>query len=199
MLISGFSSITIGWFLIATGVTGLLGLIFIILFFTVGQPFGTLNDICIGLTAVLSGILVWFLNAKHLTQASFLNQIILLLAMTGVVLVLIGSYRAIFAISGFYLSGLYMATGNALIGIWLFYINFIAYHNDAWKPSLAILGLVSGGLLLLGFAAIPELFRGIDRKTYAVTIVNAIWGASMLGWLLTYPIWCLWLGQTLLP
>jgi hypothetical protein len=49
-------------------------LIFIILFFIIGQPFGTLNDICIGLTAIFSGILAWMLFAKHHEQWLLLGQ-----------------------------------------------------------------------------------------------------------------------------
>ena len=65
MIMNTFSSVTIGWVAIAAGIAGLLGLVFIILFFTVGQPFGTLNDICIGLTAILShGFLLLIVRIK---------------------------------------------------------------------------------------------------------------------------------------
>ncbi len=52
MMANSFSSDMIGRVAIAIGISGLLGLVFITLFFTVGQPFGTLNDIFIGLTAI---------------------------------------------------------------------------------------------------------------------------------------------------
>ena len=57
MFANNFSSVTIGWVAIAAGIAGLLGLVFIILFFTIGQPFGTINDYCIGLTVILSMVL----------------------------------------------------------------------------------------------------------------------------------------------
>lgn len=198
MITGSFTAATMGWFLIATGISGLLGLIFIILFFTVGQPFGTLNDISIGLTAILSAILVWLLHPSDLKQSLPLSQIILLLAMIGVILVLIGSFRAITGISGWYLSGLYMAAGNALLGIWLLYLNIIAYQNASWPAGMAIFGLISGGVLLLGLAGIPGIFQGADIKTYDVTIIKVMWWTSALGWLAFYPIWCLLLGFTLL-
>ena len=61
MTTSNFSSDMIGWVAIASGVAGLFGLAFIILFFTIGQPFGTLNDICIAIAAILSGVLAWMI------------------------------------------------------------------------------------------------------------------------------------------
>jgi len=67
--VSSFSSYTIGWLAIATGVVSLVGLVFIILFFTVGQPFGTLNDVCIAFVAILSGVLAWMLYSVHHAQS----------------------------------------------------------------------------------------------------------------------------------
>ena len=73
MVMNTWSSVAIGWIAIATGIVGLLGLVFIVLFFTVGQPFGTLNDICIGLTAILSMVLVWVLYHGQNAQSPLLS------------------------------------------------------------------------------------------------------------------------------
>jgi hypothetical protein len=54
LIISNISTVTIGWTTFATGIARLFGLAFIILFFTVGQPFITINDIFIDLAAILS-------------------------------------------------------------------------------------------------------------------------------------------------
>ncbi len=47
MTVSTYSSSTVGWLALAAGAAGLAGVLFIILFFGVGQPFGTLNDLFI--------------------------------------------------------------------------------------------------------------------------------------------------------
>ena len=73
MITNNFSSATIGWVAIAAGIAGLLDLVFIILFFTVGQPFGTLNDICIGLTAILFSL-------KHALVDASLGRLLALIA-----------------------------------------------------------------------------------------------------------------------
>src|SRR3989304_6928700 len=83
MTASYFSSITIGWVAIATGVAGLLALAFIILFFTVGQPFGTLNDICIALAAISSVVLVWMLYPQYHAQSPLLGKVTFVIAMFG--------------------------------------------------------------------------------------------------------------------
>jgi len=199
MFTNNFSSVTIGWVVIATGIAGLLGLTFIILFFTVGQPFGTLNDICIGLTAILSVVLVWMLYPKYYVQSPLLSQVTFVIAMFGALLVMVGSALAISGLKGWFLSGLYMAAGNAMIGLWLLGLNYFAMRDNSLPHSLVIFGLISGVILALGLVTIPGIFRGIDNsQEHELSIFNYIWWASSLGWLVLYPIWCILLGRFLL-
>jgi hypothetical protein len=46
------------WVALTTEIAGLLELILIILFFTIGQPSGALNEVFFGITGILSVILV---------------------------------------------------------------------------------------------------------------------------------------------
>ena len=198
MFTNNFSSVTMGWVAIATGIAGLLGLAFIILFFTVGQPFGTLNDICIGLTAILSVVLVWMLYPGHRAPLSLLSQVALVIAICGALLVLVGTALAISGVKGWFLSGLYMAAGNAMIGLWLLGLNYFALRDNSLPHSLVIFGLISGAILALGLVTIPGIFRGIDSQEYELTTFNYIWWASSLGYLALYPTWCTLLGRILL-
>jgi hypothetical protein len=66
---TGISPSAIGWVAIATGVVGLFAAAFIILFYTVGAPFGTLNDISNGLLGILTGILAALLYAWTLNKS----------------------------------------------------------------------------------------------------------------------------------
>jgi len=143
MFTNSFSSVTIGWVAIATGIVGLLGFTFIILFFTVDQPFGTLNDICIGLTAILSVVLVWMLYPKHHVQFPLLSQVALVIAMFGALLVLVGTALAISGVKGWFLSGLYMAAGNGMIALWLLGLNYFALRDNSLPHSLVIFGLIT--------------------------------------------------------
>jgi hypothetical protein len=114
MISTHFSSSLVGWVAISAGIAGLLGLVFIILFFTIGQPFGTLNDICIGLAGILSGILAFMLFSEFHVKSPLLSQIALIAAGAGALVVAIGSILVIFGFTGWYLAGLYMSVGNAL-------------------------------------------------------------------------------------
>jgi hypothetical protein len=198
MMANSFSSEIISRIAVATGISGLLGLVFITLFFTVGQPFGTLNDIFIGLTGILSAVLAWMLYPRHYAQSPILSQLALGFAIIGALVIVIGSILVISGTSGWYLSGLYMAAGNALIGLWLLALNYSSWHGTPFPFSLVIFGLISGVILVLGLVAIPDIFRGIDISGFKLTPVNAIWWTSALGWLVLFPIWCFLAGRALL-
>lgn len=198
MSISNVPLNAIGWVSIATGITGLLGFVFIMLFFTVGQPFGTLNDICIGLTALLSVVLVWMFYPGHHAQFPLLSKVALVIAIFGGVLVMVGAALAISGARGWFLSGLYMAAGNAMIGLWLLALSYSALRGGLWPHSLVIFGLVTGVILALGLVTIPGIFRGIDTQEYELTLLNYIWWTSSLGYLALYPAWCILLGRTLI-
>jgi hypothetical protein len=198
MAVTTLSSLTIGWTAMITGVAGLLALAFLILFFTIGGPFGVLNDICIGLAAILSGVLAWVLYSLVPVSTPFLSQVALFSALAGALIVLVGCGLVIFKIKGWYLAGLYMATGNALIGLWLFALCSSALSASTLPHGLAIYGIIAGLVMALGLAAIPGIFKAIDAWNAAPWYVNYIGQASALGYLALYPLWCLWLGWVVL-
>jgi hypothetical protein len=198
MMTTILSPHTIGWVALATGVAGLLALAFIILFFTVGQPFGTLNDICIGLAAGLSIFLAWTLTPLYRAQAPLMGQVMLIVALAGALVVVVGSVLVVFGITGWFLAGLYMAAGYALIGLWLLGLSYSALHSVSMSQGSPIFGMVTGVIMALGLAAIPGIFRRIETWDAAAWYIKTIGQAGALGWLVLYPIWCLWLGRIFL-
>lgn len=198
MTTSGFPLLTMGWVAIAAGVAGVLALAFIIVFFTAGQPFGTLNDICIGVAAILSGVLAWMSYPQVHDQSPLLSLVALVVALIGALVVTVGSVLVIFGVTGWYLAGLYMAVGNALIGLWLLGLNYSAQRGDFWSNGLTIFGIVVAVIMLLGLAATPGIFNRIDAWESAPWYINYVGFAGSLGWLVLYPIWCILLGRSFL-
>ena len=191
------SSLTLGRIALATGVVGLLALASIILFFTIGQPFGTLNDIFIGLAAILSAVLAWMFYPQHQAQSPLLSQVALGAAIIGALIVAVGAGLVVFGITGWFLAGLYMAAGNALIGVWLIGQSYSAQQNSFLPQGLVIPGMVIGAIMLLGLAAIPGIFSRVDAWDTAPWYVNYVGQSGALGYLVLYPIWCVWLGRAL--
>lgn len=76
-------------------------------------------------------------------QSPLLSQVALVVAVVGALVVTVSSVLVIFRITGWYLAGLFMAVGNALIGLWLLGLNYTAQHSHLWSNGLAISGMIS--------------------------------------------------------
>lgn len=173
-------------------------MLFIILFFSVGQPFGTLNDICNGLAAILAVALACLLYFAHRTQSPSFSLIALVFACAGLVLVGVGTILVLTGKAGWFLAGLYVSAGNALIGLWLVGLNVTALQGNPWPHGLAVLGLVAGAFMLLGLAVFPGIFSGVDSMASASWLVNYVGQVGWLGAFLLFPIWSVLLGRFLL-
>ena len=193
MLSSHASNSTIAGLALAIGVVTLLGLVLLILMYAFSSgPLGLLNDICNGLEGLLSVALAAALLAQHQARSPHLAVPALSLVILGAALVVAGSVLVMSGATGFFLAGMYSMTGFALIGVWLLATSCRA----PWPPSLVTLGLISGAVMALGFAAIPSIFLRID------SFGSAAWHtwlgqAGFLGWAVLYPIWCLRLWSLL--
>ena len=117
-MLNASSTSSVAWVAVAAGVIQLVGLLFLIVFFTVGEPFGTLNDICIALTGILSVVLAWMLFSAYPAQAPGFSRLALAGVGIGALTVVVGSALVIFRVTGWVLAGFYTELGNAFIGLW---------------------------------------------------------------------------------
>ena len=193
MTTRNFSSFMIGLLAIITGIVGLLALVLLILFFIVSGPFGTLNDICNGLTGILSGILAWNLSAKF-----HVRPIFFMLALIGTLAIALGSVLIIFDITGWYLAGLYTSAGYALIGLWLVALNYWVRQINPWPHGLINFGLIIGVMMALGLLTIPGIVNRVDSWELGPWYINYIGQVGSVAYLLLYPIWCILVGRRLL-
>jgi len=196
MAASNFPSRTIGWLLIIIGGVTFLGVVSLILFFTVGGVFGLLNDLSNGAEAILSAMLAWALYPLCRAQASRLSRFMLIAAWVGALIATIGSALIIRDVTGWYLAGLYTMFGFALFGVWLFGLNYAALRSFRLPRRLAQCGLVTAGCMTIGFLAGPGILGGVADMDAAPWFVN-LGLLGSLGWMFLYPFWCLWLGRLL--
>jgi hypothetical protein len=189
----------VGWLALATGGVGVVALLFIILFYTVGGVIGPLNDLCNGLLGILSGVLAALLYAQVRAEAPLWSVAGLVLALAGAVLVPVGSALVVSGRTGWYRAGFYTMAGFAGIGLWLSGQNLLAQPGDRWPQSLVIAGAAVGGIMALGLAAVPGFFSQVDSWEASPWYLKYVgMSASSLGWLVLYPLWCLWLGLNVL-
>jgi hypothetical protein len=197
MATDNFLSGTVGWIAISAGIAGILALVFILLFYAIGQPFGTINDIFNGLLAITSGILVLGMYAGYHTKSPFASQIALVLALAGVAIAVIGSVLVIFKFTGWVLAGFYTGVGDALIGAWLALFCYSMLRNNTLPHTLITFGLVVGVLMAIGLISILGIISKIDSMDSMPWYLN-IGYIGFFGTYIVYPIWAIWLGRMLL-
>jgi hypothetical protein len=194
---NNFPLYTLGWLAIATGGVTLVGDVFLILFFTFGGYFGTLNDLCISFAAISSALLAWMLYPGHRELSPRLSRFILAAALAGALVAFTGSVFVIFDIAGWFLAGLMNFFGYGLVGLWLLGLNYLARRMARWPRRLIQLGLVSGAGMAIGLLTGPGIVVRVDDPELAPWFWYVAPAASS-GWLLLYPIWSIWLGRLLL-
>ncbi|MEU4194030.1 hypothetical protein AB0E69_19170 [Kribbella sp. NPDC026611] len=156
------------------GVVGLLTCACLIVFYTIGEPFGAINDVGNAAYGVLSLALAWQLRPHH--------PLGLGLAAVGAVLTVVGTVLVLSDATGFYLAGLVSSFGFALIGGWL-----VIFCRTARLPPA---GVVAGVVMLLGLVSGPGIVMGIDDMDTAPAWLFA-GGLSWAGTYLLFPVWSL--------
>jgi hypothetical protein len=180
----------------AIGIVAIIGLIAIILFFSVGGFWGPLNDLSIALEALLSAALAWMLHPMFRSQSPKLSQVMLVVAIVGSLVASLGSAFVIFSFTGYFLAGLFMGLGYALLGVWLYSFNRHARLHEIFPRGLTLLGQIAGGIMTLGFANIPGILNRIDSPA-DTSWMESIGQFNTLGWILL-PIWSVWLGRVVM-
>jgi len=193
-----FRSRTISWTAIITGAVGLSTLIFGLIFTFAGEIapiFYSLNDLFNLIMALMSGVLVWMLYSFFQENMKSLHVGLLVLVLIGMVLAIIGFWMIAIKRTGYLQSGWYTNTAYALIGLWFIGLNFTAFQNDLMSKGLSLFGAGAGVVMALGFSAIPGMIQNIDSTDFMSPIHYGIWNASLAGWIIFYPIWCITLGR----
>jgi hypothetical protein len=188
---------TIGWTSLATGITGLAAMIFLILLNIWIQPFGTLNDIFNSVLGVSSAVLAWMLYAEHHSHSPVISRVALALAWIGALVAIIGSWLVISRRTGFVLAGWYTGIGFALIGLWLTAFCASLLQGDSLPHNLVIFGLIVGVAMALGVIGVAGVAARVDSMESLPWYLYIAYTA-FLGIYFLYPAWTIWLGRTLL-
>jgi len=178
----------------AVGLVALGSVASLALFFTVGKPFGAINDWSIGVLGFLSGLLAVMLRRRGMPAPTGLGTAASAASVIGAAIVVVGSALVISQTTGFFLAGLVESLGFALIGLWLIALNRSIASDPRWPRSLPSFGIVAGVIMAIGFAVVPGIVMGLDDMD---TAPAWIW-IGYLGWLgifFMYPIWSIWLGR----
>ena len=168
----------------AIAVTVPAAIVLLVVYSTVGGPFGTLNDLANALVAVLSAVLAAQTAARLRVPAAAVVA-----AGAGAALMVVGSWLVITGRAGWVLAGLVSAAGAAALGAWLVTASVTGKRAGKLALPVARLGAASGTLMMLGVLTLPDIVARVDiwedLHWYGI--------AGFIGWLglyLGYPAWC---------
>ena len=205
----------LGWAALVAGIVEILGLVFLILFFTLELPqgsgsslrFGYLSDIAPILVAPIKLIVVALLFLLQREHASRLSSVAVI---PGIASILLTAWTNIMFVSDkisleqqiqlFYVS-------LAFLGSWYILVNSIARHNHSLPSRLPMFGILVGtGQLILCISAFllggyDDLFSSSSAAimTNIPLLISLAIGIPMV--LIGYlgaPVWLVWLGQSFL-
>lgn len=197
MTTTNFSSATIGWVAIITGVSAILAVIFLTLMFTVNRSFGKVNDIFNSIIGVSSPVLAWMLYTEYQTLLPRMSQIALALAVVGAIFTIVGSILIIYGYTDFVFAGWFTGLGNALIGLWLVAFCFAMIPVNVFPHNLVLFGIVVGAFMAFGLIGISGIIARIDSMETLSWYHNlAFFG--YLGTYILFPIWTILMGRNLL-
>ncbi|MDQ6794768.1 MAG: hypothetical protein M3067_08145 [Chloroflexota bacterium] len=100
-----------GWLGIAIGAVTAFGIVCLIVFYTVGGPFGNINDIANGAEGVLSAALAWAVRSMLAPSSPALRWLALAAALLGAVITVIGTWLV--ESTGFFYAALAAASASA--------------------------------------------------------------------------------------
>jgi hypothetical protein len=180
------------------GVVGLLSWLSLIVFFIVGDPFGTFGDVGNGALGLLSGALAVTLRPAAVAPNPGMKVLASSAAVLGAAIAVVGSVLILWDITGFYLAGLVSGLGFALIGVWL--VAFNRWMADDVRQRcprrLPMVGIVAGAIMAVGFINIPGVVWGLDDMEKAPVWILA-GGVNWLGTYVLFPVWSIWFSRAL--
>ena len=156
----------------------LLSCISLFLFFSLGGPFGTINDAGNAMTALLCAALALLLHRSG-------GVTVTAIACLGAASAVAGSYLVMSDTTGYFLAGLVSALGFALVGVWL----VLVCRSDDVPARRS--GVAAGAVMALGLVNLPWVLQGLDDQDSAPRWLLLAAGVCWAGTYLLLPLWAL--------
>jgi hypothetical protein len=144
--------------------------------------------------AILTAGLAMLLFPQYWAIDEQLTQVAFVLVLAGAFLAALGAVAAFTSASSWFLAQLYVASGYALIGLWLLFITIYAAEAMKLPHRVVNMGWFAGVVMALGLPAIPGLLMRTEDEQHAPWLIRYVGRSGNLGSLLLFPLWCIWLG-----
>lgn len=176
-----------GWSAYLSAAATIIGFVTLIVFFSVGEPFGTINDISSVILALALLPLALALYLLQLRGAPVLSLIALIAGICAMLTASILQILLVLRVVKFELTLVAVLAAFGVVGVWLLLNSSLALTNKTLPSGLAGVGVIAAVgylLVILGF-----LLGGQQHPLTAVGGLTAVIG---------YPIWAIWIGVLVL-
>ncbi len=177
-----------------TGAAGLAAFVCAMLSVAFGRRFGRLYALCVCLAAVLTAGIAMLLFPQHRLVEEQVALAAFAVALLGAFIAALGAVAAFTSATSWFLAQLYVSSGYALIGLWLLTVTLSGGAALSLPHRVVNMGWFAGVVMALGLAALPGVMMRTEDEQTAPWLIRYIGRAGNLGWLLLFPLWCIWLG-----
>ncbi|MBE7436587.1 MAG: hypothetical protein HS100_21910 [Anaerolineales bacterium] len=171
----------VGWSAIVSAIATIIGAVTLVIFFSVGDPYGKINDVCsvvIGLTAILILFALYQIHRASAPTASLIAFLI------GAAAMLIGAaLQALLVITGTNFGNI-VTFVFGVYGASLVTFNWLANSSRSLPRGLSWTGIAAG----LGYVLVTAGFI-LGGPNHLLTYIG---GALSV---IAYPTWAIWLGR----
>jgi hypothetical protein len=176
-----------GWSALASAIASIVGLVTLIMLFTLGQPWGTINDIASVVQALSILPVLLVLHRLYHRDAPTVSLAAFSMGVLGMLVAILFQTLLIIGVITFTQTAVISPLAFGLLGIPLMFYGNRAYVSGTLPRGLALLSLITGA----GFVA---LIAGVilGGQEHPLTAIGGLIAA------ICYPIWATWFGRILL-
>ncbi len=177
----------VGYSAWVSAIATILGLVTLILFFSLGQPWGTINDITSVILAFSLLPVLWALYHLHRSDAPVITLVILVTGVLALLVAFVFQILLVFNIIEFEQTAVIVPAAFGLFGTSLMVYSVLARTQGTLPGMLAVLGILAGVsyvMVIVGF-----ILGGQEHPLTSVGGLTAV---------ITYPIFAIWFGRILL-
>jgi hypothetical protein len=176
-----------GWSAIVSTIATVVGFVTLIIFFSLGQPWGTFNDFASVILAISLLPVLLALYYLHRQNAPVITLAVLVVGILALLVAAVYQLLLIFRVIEFAQTAVIVPTAFGLFGAALVVYSALARAHGSLPNGLALLGMAAGVsyvLVIVGF-----ILGGQEHPLTAIGGLSAV---------ITYPIFAIWFGRILL-
>ncbi len=176
-----------GWSAFASAIATVLGLVTLIMFFTLGQPWGTVNDISSVVLALSILPVLLVLHRLHRRDAPTISLAAFVMGVLAMLIAVVFQTLLIIGAIAFAQTRVVVPVAFGLFGMSLMVYGYLARAHEALPRRLAVLSIIAGASYIAVIAGF--ILGGQEHPLAAIGGLTAV---------VCYPIWAIWFGRILL-